>query len=157
HRAHRAASQRNSGGSRWVGIGIAVGVLAIAGAWFAFGSHAKSSQPAAGLFVTSTPPGAALLVDGAPPGHTPVVVPGRVGRHFVRLELDGYRPAEINDVRVPVGERLELAPVLERDTTEAGIEVTSTPPGAAVFIDGAPAGRATLFKPGLAYGAHEVK
>ena len=48
------------------------------------------------IALATQPPGATIFLDGQASGKTPGVVDGlAAGRYFVRLELDGYRPAEL--------------------------------------------------------------
>jgi hypothetical protein len=47
------------------------------------------------LMITSTPVGARILIDGKDSGKTtPSVIPEDPGKYHVRLELDGFEPAE---------------------------------------------------------------
>src|SRR5438270_8974470 len=56
--------------------------------------------PGPKLMINSTPPGASILIDGKDSGHTsPAVIPMKPGKYHVRLQLDGFQPAE-SDVTV---------------------------------------------------------
>jgi hypothetical protein len=56
--------------------------------------------PGPKLVINSTPPGASILIDGKDSGHTsPAVIPVKPGKYHVRLQLDGFQPAE-SDVTV---------------------------------------------------------
>jgi eukaryotic-like serine/threonine-protein kinase len=51
--------------------------------------------PGPKLVINSTPPGASILIDGKDTGHTsPAVIPVKPGKYHVRLQLDGFQPAE---------------------------------------------------------------
>lgn len=87
--------------------------------------------------VRSAPPGARVRVDGVPVGTTPFTGALRVGFHRVVVELDGRR--ELRDVTAGYGEPVALEVTLP--AAIGMIRVTGAPLGAAVEIDGAPAGR----------------
>ena len=58
---------------------------------------AGKQQGAAGpkLVINSKPPGATILIDGKDSGQTsPAVIPVKPGKYHVRLELEGFEPAE---------------------------------------------------------------
>ena len=47
------------------------------------------------LVINSKPPGASILIDGKDSGQTsPAVIPVKPGKYHVRLELEGFEPAE---------------------------------------------------------------
>ena len=79
------------------------------------------------LVVQSTPTGAAVSLDGDPAGSTPVQRPIEAGTYEVRLEKEGYAPAE-RTVSIDPGERYEMAPTLE---TATGTLVVNTLPDSA--------------------------
>jgi hypothetical protein len=95
-----------------------------------------STSAVGGLLVSSDPPGARILVDGKETtSTTPAVIdlpPGTT--HDVGYRLDGFRDATRPAVQVLAGDtrrvHIELAPLLVH------IQLASTPPGAAVFLDG---------------------
>ena len=63
----------------------------------------QQQQGTTKLVITSTPLGARILIDGNDSGHTtPAMIPTDPGKHHVRLELDGYQPAE-HDLNVKQG------------------------------------------------------
>ncbi len=65
------------------------------------------------LDVESNTPGARILLDGAPVGSAPLhtVVPERPGMHLLRVEADGFEPAER---RVPLSGPVRISVDLER-------------------------------------------
>jgi hypothetical protein len=106
------------------------------------------------LTLESTPPGSDVFVDGQPKGKTPITLPVAAGKHEIRLSRRGA-----NHV-VPVVVEAGKAHV-ERHTwpnlkPAGGLRVTSTPPGAAVLIDGKAQGQTPLELPDLAVGRHTV-
>lgn len=85
------------------------------------------------LAVVSTPEQARVFLDGDYQGKTPVTVAAPAGAHEVRVELAGYAPL-VRTVTLENGgestEEFSLESVLGR------LEITTTPPGARVFVDG---------------------
>ncbi len=92
--------------------------------------------------VTSDPVGAAISIDGQDTGlATPAVVEDlEGGSYLVSVDLSGvtFRPA-VQDVEVAYGARTSL----HFETGTGSMQVTSTPPGAAIWVDGAPTGEVT--------------
>jgi eukaryotic-like serine/threonine-protein kinase len=69
--------------------------------------------PGPKLVINSTPPGASILIDGKNSGHTsPAVIPVKPGKYHVRLQLDGFQPAE-SDVTVTEHKAAMLNPKLK--------------------------------------------
>jgi hypothetical protein len=107
--------------------------------------------------LTSTPPGARVFVNGREVGTAPLPelrVPE--GEAVLRVEgsSESYRPWE-KRVTVTAGRPLSLQatlqPILGR------LLVVTTPPGAAVRIDGKSAGTTPLALPEMLAGSHEVE
>jgi len=64
------------------------------------------------IAIQTAPAGATVYLDGQPNGKSPAAIEGLApGRYFVRVELDGYRPAEIV-VELGSGQRYQ-SPALE--------------------------------------------
>ncbi len=108
------------------------------------------------LNVTSIPDGAAILVDSADTGEvTNATVDGiGVGNHNVTLRKDGYVDAVVG-VTIEYNETATL----HLDLIEAvgSIAVTSTPNGAAIWLDGENTGRTTdATLTGIPAGEHTV-
>jgi len=107
------------------------------------------------LTVTSTPAGAAIILDGEDSGEvTPHTFTLVVGTHTVAVALDGY-------VADGGEQTIDLAPggtpPVEFDMLPAGtLAVTSTPAGAAVFLDDADTGETTPHTFTLAAGDYAV-
>ncbi len=107
------------------------------------------------LDITSDPSGAAVYIDNAPRGATPCEVETTADTNsLIEIKLDGYTPYSEtltlqSGGRYPVKARLMPLP--------ADLEVTSTPSGARVFIDGEFRGVTPLTITGLARGDHKLK
>ncbi len=116
---------------------------------------ADLASKTARLEITSEPSGAAVYIDNAPRGATPCEVEAPADTDArVELKLEGYAPfAETLTLqaggRYPVKARLTPLP--------AEFEVTSTPPGARVFVDNEFRGVSPITVAGLARGAHQLK
>jgi len=94
------------------------------------------------LNVTSTPAGAAIFVDGADTGEVTNATRENlgVGEHTVTLTKDGYRDAVAN-VTIRSDETASLH--LDLIVAAGSIAVSSSPAGAAIFLDGAATGQTT--------------
>jgi PKD repeat protein len=120
------------------------------------------------LTLASTPGGAAVIVDGKFLGNTSTTtsegLPLVPGSHTVLLTLDGYRDYSAT-VTIVNGDKTQIAPVLEKTTSTpaaypsatGSLQITTTPDGASVSIDGASKGTTPLTVPGLAAGSHTVR
>jgi PGF-pre-PGF domain-containing protein len=107
------------------------------------------------LAVTSTPEGAAILIDGADTGEVTNTTLDEiaVGLHTVTLQKDGYVDLTA-EIEITYNETASLHLDLARAI--GSIAVTSTPTGAAIFLDGVDTGdvtNATLTAPA---GEHTV-
>lgn len=118
-------------------------------------TYVDLASKTARLDITSDPPGAAVYIDNAPRGATPCEVEtGADTNSRVELKLEGFAPfAETITLaaggKYPVKARLVPLP--------AELEVTSTPPGARVFVDETFKGVTPLTITGLARGGHKLK
>ena len=112
--------------------------------------------PATGtLAVESSPGGAKVFIDGAYRGRTPLALELRPGMHDVELRLEGYEPYRAR-VQVRAGQTTRLSPRLVAVVRTGTLEVTSTPDGAEVYVDGAYRGRTRLLME-LDAGMHDVE
>lgn len=104
------------------------------------------------LTVVTTPSAAHLTVDGADAGTSPYSGRLAAGEHAVVAALDGYQQAQ-QKVQVQAGgeqvEKLTLSPL------PTAIDVTTTPPGATLQIDGAKAGT-TPWTATVTPGSHKL-
>jgi len=112
--------------------------------------------PTGSIAVTSTPAGAAVWLDGTDTGLLAPAVLDDVpaGDHVITLKLDDYADASAT-VTVQSGETATVD--LALTTLTGSLAVTSTPSGAAIFVDGAATGdvtNATLADLGV--GEHAV-
>ncbi|MEK6606260.1 MAG: PEGA domain-containing protein [Myxococcota bacterium] len=136
---------------------IAAGVVALALASGGAAAWVHARRPGT-LSVGSEPADVRVFVDGVrQPGEaTPLTVSLPAGEHVVRVERDGYEPAE-QRVRVAAGGRhrlpLRLAPMLA-----AGFLVYSDPAGASITLDGRALDGATPIRvSAIAVGDHLVE
>ena len=107
------------------------------------------------LDITSTPSGATVYLDQRPIGPTPIsgysVDTGTTGEKEIQIgvQLDGYE-SDVQQVTLTGGEtlpwRVQLKKLPERIPTLATLEVTSTPDGATVSVDGSRIGNTPLLK-----------
>jgi TonB family protein len=111
------------------------------------------------LHVESVPPGATVTMDGETLGVTPLDVSELpMGTHEVRLELKGYLPETQAFELTPDQPTAELEWTLKRATPDQGTaDITSTPAGALVRIDGVSAGQTPVRNHRLRAGSHNVE
>ena len=106
------------------------------------------------LTVTTTPPGAALFINNQPSGTTPYrsekLTPGN---YRLRLELSGYDPME-GSVTLKPGE----SHAVEKKMVGiyGGLSVSTTPPGAAVALNGRQSGTTPFRKDKLLIGVYSL-
>ncbi|MDA8216217.1 MAG: PEGA domain-containing protein [Dehalococcoidales bacterium] len=106
--------------------------------------------------VTSQPAGAEVYLDGSLVGTAPVTVqdvePGKT--HSLRLTLPNHEQWT-QEITTTPGEKASINAQLVAPTAE--LDVTSTPPQAKVYLDGAERGQTPLVLQGVSAGQHEVK
>jgi len=86
------------------------------------------------LAVSTVPPGATLSINGQPSGTTPFRSDSLMpGNYRLRLELEGYEPLE-GKVVLKSGEPLTIEKKMV--SKYGGLSISTTPAGAAVFING---------------------
>jgi serine/threonine-protein kinase len=113
---------------------------------------------AKGLLVTSRPAGADIFVNGAKQsGQTPATLPLAAGQYDVVLRLPGF-DAFTTHVQVKDNIQTALDAELKEKTHVhvAWAQVTSTPPGADIYIDGAPTGEISPARVQIPIGAHII-
>jgi hypothetical protein len=128
---------------------------------------APAAQSDAALLIHSTPAGSLVTVDGVPRGATPVAVRAlALGTRHVVVSRSGYAPAErqvlLTTERPSRTLEIELRPLDRSSTataarTDGTLVVDSRPAGAAVTIDGRPAGVTPLMLTSVAPGRHTVR
>src|SRR5208282_1517972 len=113
---------------------------------------------AKGILVTSRPAGAEIFINGAKQsGQTPATLPLGPGQYDLVLRLPGY---EAYAGHVQVKDNIQTT--LDVDLKEkaqvhvAWAQVNSTPPGAAIFIDGAPTGQVSPARVQIPSGSHVI-
>ncbi len=126
------------------------------------GEVRASAAPTGEVVVSSHPAGAQVAIDGKDHGTTPVVVSLPVGRHRVEVTNSTGVP-QLLEAEVTEGVRwtrhLELAPTpaAVAAVVTGALRIDTAVAGAAVWIDGTPAGRTPLAVPALAAGPHTVR
>ena len=102
----------------------------------------------------SVPPGAQVLVDGNPVGSTPVRVELPVGSHAVELKLKAARRRQT----LEIARGREAAVNVDWNARPVGrLQISSTPTGARVLVDGRERGETPLTLDELAVGTHTVQ
>jgi len=111
------------------------------------------------LRIASDPPGAAITLNGEPSGTTPVDLGNlAVGIYEVKLELKGYASQVRSVVLTTQEPQQDVAFSLARAQPATGsVDILSTPFGAAVKLDGSPAGETPLTGHRLRPGTHRVE
>ena len=122
---------------------------------------AEEEVAAGTLLVVSEPPGAVVSVDGdRAEGHAPVTIDNlALGMsHYVVVEMEGYEKASrsvsltgtaLQTITVNLSHRAALAATVDA-------EVTSTPPGAAIVVDGTESRKVTPATVNLAVGVEHT-
>ncbi|HLU66149.1 MAG TPA: PEGA domain-containing protein [Kofleriaceae bacterium] len=135
----------------WIAAGAAVLAATVAGILIAIygGGSGEASRGEATVKVVSSPQGAVVTVDGEQlPDPTPTSFQGKPGqKYLIRLDLPRYQRWEREHL-VPADGR-EGTVVARLDPIVVKVKVTSTPPGAEVFIGGTSVGRTPLELGGL--------
>ena len=149
------------------------------------GTPTPTPTPSVGsISVTSSPQGANMYLDNAYKGLSPLTIDGVLnGNHVIVLRLDGYqessRTVSISGNSLEVNILLNPLPTPTSTATSAlqptatgtilpeqtasipseeygALSITTSPPGAAVYIDGEMKGVTPALIPGLAAGKHSV-
>ena len=91
------------------------------------------------IAVTSNPPGASITANGKSMGVTPAqITPENSAPIAIELRLDGYFPESATVV--PGSSQAGVSVRMEPTTLKKNYDVTSTPDGATVLLDGRPVG-----------------
>lgn len=117
-----------------------------------------STQPAQGYIrVSSTPSAATAIVDDYLQGTTTYIFTVSGERyHTVRVQLYGYQPYS-QSVLVKSGQTAEVRATLTPNApVTGGVSVSSTPPGADIYIDGSYRGETAATIGGLSPGTHSL-
>lgn len=105
------------------------------------------------LNVSSQPPDADVFVDGKKQGATPLVFSVLPGMREVEIRKDGY-VAWRKNVNVAAGGEIDLAAQLK--TATGGLNVSSKPTKAEVYIDGKPRGQTPLVLSNISAGQVKI-
>ena len=113
---------------------------------------------AKGLLVTSNPPGADIFINGAKQsGQTPTALPLAAGQYDLVLRLPGY---EAYAGHVQVKDNLQTtvnAELKEKSQVHvAWAQVTTTPAGAEIFVDGSSTGQFSPARVQMPSGVHTI-
>ncbi len=109
-----------------------------------------------GLYVISTPPDASVYLDGDLRGKTPLMLRDTTpGPHNVLLRLSGYADWK-SSVQAPSGGTKTVSATMEQTDTDVnqGLNITSSPSGAKVILDGLEKGVTPISLHGVAPGIH---
>jgi serine/threonine-protein kinase len=113
---------------------------------------------AAGLRVTSQPAGADIFINGAKQsGKTPATIPLAQGQYDLVLRMPGYSSyAGHVVVRDNAQTKIDAQLKEKSDAHVAWAQVHTTPEGAEIFIDGAPAGEISPARVQIPSGTHII-
>jgi eukaryotic-like serine/threonine-protein kinase len=118
----------------------------------------KLESLAKGVYISSQPPGADVFINGAKQsGQTPVTLPLAPGQYNLVLRLPGYEPYA-GGIQVKDNIQTQLnVPMSEKSTSRiAWAQVTSTPKGAEIIVDGNSTGQFTPARVQVPTGVHTV-
>ena len=142
---------------------VVVTLLALAQAgfiafWMRSGSALATPPDTGSAAITSEPAGAAVAIDGKPSGVTPLTVTLATGSHRIDVgEGPQQRGLDLSIVGGGVASlHFGLAPVADAASATGGLQVTTEPAGARVFVDGEASGVSPLTLTNLAVGDHTV-
>jgi eukaryotic-like serine/threonine-protein kinase len=118
----------------------------------------KLESLAKGIYISSQPPGADVFINGAKQsGQTPVTLPLAPGQYNLVLRLQGYEPYA-GGVQVKDNIQTQLkVPLTEKSAARvAWAQVSSTPKGAEIIVDGNSTGQFTPARVQVPTGVHTV-
>jgi hypothetical protein len=107
------------------------------------------------LLVHSTPEGAEVSIDGAFKGRTPLFIQDLpLGDHRVALKASGFQDRETT---ISVKDRRPMKVAMDLTSDSGSLDVGGTPAGAAVLLDGQPAGTLPFNLERVTKGTHTVQ
>jgi type II secretory pathway predicted ATPase ExeA len=119
---------------------------------------ATLSVPSSEVSILTSPPGAEVAIDGKRYGSSPVRTTLPPGEHTYSVSHAGFAPLTgsltLND-QDNVTKNVELHPVAPKPSGP-NVQLATTPPGSAVYVDGAPVSGVTPTTFRLSPGAHTV-
>jgi serine/threonine protein kinase len=113
---------------------------------------------AKGLLISTRPPGADVFINGdKQSGQTPVTLPLRAGNYNLVLRLPGYQ-AYAEKVQVEDNIQTQVTAELTQKSADhvAWAQVTTTPKGAEIFIDGSSTGQYSPARVQVPSGVHTI-
>jgi hypothetical protein len=119
----------------------------------------KLESLAKGIFISTQPPGADVFINGAKQaGQTPVTLPLAPGQYNLVLRLAGHE-AYAGNIQVKDNVQTQLNDVVlnkKSETRVAWAQVSSTPKGAEIIVDGNSTGQFTPARVQVPSGIHTV-
>jgi serine/threonine protein kinase len=118
----------------------------------------KLESIAKGIYISSQPPGADVFINGAKQsGQTPVTLPLAPGQYNLVLRLQGYEPYA-GGIQVKDNIQTQLnVPLSQKSAARvAWAQVSSTPKGAEIIVDGNSTGQFTPARVQVPTGVHTV-
>jgi type II secretory pathway predicted ATPase ExeA len=119
---------------------------------------AMLALPSGEVSILTSPPGAEVAIDGKGYGSSPVRTTLSPGEHAYAVSHAGFEPVtgslSLHD-QEKVTKNVELHPVTPK-ATGPNVQLATTPPGSAVYVDGAPVSGVTPTTFRLSPGAHTV-
>jgi serine/threonine protein kinase len=118
----------------------------------------KLESLAKGIYISSQPPGADVFINGAKQsGQTPVTLPLAPGQYNLVLRLQGYEPyAGGIQIKDNIQTQLNVPMSQKSATRVAWAQVSSTPKGAEIFVDGNSTGQYTPARVQVPTGVHTI-
>ncbi len=108
------------------------------------------------LNVNSVPSGASVYVDSTYRGKTPQTIQLNHDSYFLSVEKDGYYSYQ-KTVYVYAGQTTYVSSTLEEKPVYGTLSVTTSPPGAYVYVDGTYKGVTPAMVGGLTEGSHFIE
>ncbi|MBP1928850.1 hypothetical protein J2741_001397 [Methanolinea mesophila] len=119
-------------------------------------ANLQPAQTSGSVYVTSNPSGARCTLDNGYTQTTPCTFSGvSSGSHSISIYLSGYQ-TYYAQVTVNSGQVTTLNAFLTPSTTTGNLQVSSSPSGADLYIDGSYYGSTPRTVGNLAYGQHSV-
>jgi hypothetical protein len=123
--------------------------------------YINQSAPSTGsLFVASDPSGARIYVDGSYRGTTSIILSGlTTGSHTIIISQSGYSDYSTS-ATIYAGQirtvSVTLIPLTPEPDQTGSLSLSSSPPGADIFIDGSYRGITPVTLSGLTTGSHTI-
>jgi uncharacterized caspase-like protein len=133
------------------------GVTVTGGQMSSISATLTVQQTTGSITIKSTPTGATIVLDGTTRGTTPATLTGiSAGSHTIVLKKSGYNDYSTG-VTVTARQTSSISATMTVKLTTGSISVSSSPPGAAVYIDGKSTGyKSPTTMTGISAGSHTV-